>query len=442
MKKKIDSGLTAGKAAAVKIMLSKGDARYWLEESRLFKNHGAPDYCCRFTTLGRREHFGLGSANKKTAAAKASEIFKFIQLNGWDEALEKYKPGQTKSDDVTVGILIEQAAKHTTVRPQTFNAYAKAFRRIVSDIEKIGSRGKYEEREQGQSAWQKRVDAVSLKAVTPAKVNQWKVQRLRTIDTDPVAKRRGTVTVNSLIRNAGSLFGRKLLPQLDENLEIARPLPFEGVTLEKSPSLRYHSKIDAYAILAKARLELAESKTEAFKILLLALFCGLRRSEIDNLLWRSFDFSNSRLLVESTEYHQLKSEDSAGEIDLDDDLKALFQAWRRANPTSLFVVESDKPHKGQASARYYRCNSHFKYLLQWLRNQGVDSLKPLHTLRKEIGSIIASEHGIFEASRFLRHSDIRITSAIYADKKKVITPRAFDGILGTENSEPDSEGKS
>jgi hypothetical protein len=50
-------------------------------------------------------------------------------------------------------------------------------------------------------------------------------------------------------------------------------------------------------------------------------------------------------------------------------------------------------------------------------------------MRKEIGSIIASENGIFEASRYLRHSDIRITSAIYADKKKTVTPNAFAGLL-------------
>jgi hypothetical protein len=56
-------------------------------------------------------------------------------------------------------------------------------------------------------------------------------------------------------------------------------------------------------------------------------------------------------------------------------------------------------------------------------------MKPLHTMRKEIGSIIASENGIFEASRYLRHSDIRITSAIYADKKKTVTPKAFAGLL-------------
>ncbi len=50
-------------------------------------------------------------------------------------------------------------------------------------------------------------------------------------------------------------------------------------------------------------------------------------------------------------------------------------------------------------------------------------------MHKGIGSIIASENGIFEASRYLRHSDIRITSAIYADKKKVVTPKAFAGLL-------------
>ena len=35
-----------------------------------------------------------------------------------------------------------------------------------------------------------------------------------------------------------------------------------------------------------------------------------------------------------------------------------------------------------------------------------------------------------EASRYLRHADIHITSAFYADKKKTITPKAFAGLLG------------
>ncbi len=43
-------------------------------------------------------------------------------------------------------------------------------------------------------------------------------------------------------------------------------------------------------------------------------------------------------------------------------------------------------------------------------------------LRNEIRSVIASQYGIFEASRYLRHSDIRITAAFYADKKQRVIP--------------------
>jgi integrase len=199
--------------------------------------------------------------------------------------------------------------------------------------------------------------------------------------------------------------------------------------MEKGPSMRYVSKIDAYAILARSKEALAESEPEAYKTLLLALVCGLRRSEIDHLLWRAFDFGRSLLRVENTEYQQLKSEDSAGEIDLDQDTLQVFKGLRAKSPKSLFVIESPNPSRSTSVSRCYRCNAVFERVNAWLREQGVENAKPLHTMRKEIGSIIASEHGIFEASRYLRHSDIRITSAIYADKKKAVTPKVFAGLF-------------
>lgn len=449
MPDKIDSGLTAkSKPKKSTVVLSKSDSRYWLEKGRLFKNHGAADYSCRFTALKRREHFSLGSSNRRTAAAKAAEIYSFIQAQGWEATLERYKPSMADAiEETTVGMLIKEASRLSSARQQSLNAYTKAFRRIVSEIKGIKVQRKLKSSGGGIAEWHDLVDAVSLSAITPTVITAWKNQRLREVEADPLAKRRTIVTVNSLIRNSKALFNKKILPFIEQVIELPHPLPFEGVTMEKSPSMRYVSKLDPYALLASAKNDLAETNPEAFKIIILALVCGLRRSEIDNLLWRSFDFTNSLLRVETTEYHQLKSEDSSGEIDLDVDTLALFQRYRARNPTSLFVIESKAPARNPMNSRYYRCNAVFKEVLTWLRDQGVDSSKPLHTLRKEIGSVIASEHGIFEASRYLRHSDIRITSAIYADKKKAVTPKTFSGLLGnadksgggnsTDTSEPD-----
>jgi integrase len=280
---------------------------------------------------------------------------------------------------------------------------------------------------------------VKLESIKPADIVAWKNRRLRDAEGDPLTKRRAIVTVNSLIRNSKALFGKKILPFIENDFVIPRPLPFDGVTLEKPPSMRYVSRMDPYAILASAKEELAESDQEAFKVMILALVCGLRRSEIDNLLWRAFDFPNSTLRVETSEFHELKSEDSAGEIDLDADTLALFRGYRAKAPKSIFVIESPKLPLNKMQTRGYRCNAVFKTVLTWLRAQGVEASKPIHTLRKEIGSLIASEHGIFEASRYLRHSDIRITSAIYADKKKKVTPKTFAGLLGNPTAVEDGD---
>lgn len=433
----IDSGLTAdtGKATKKKVVLSR-DSRYWLEDGRLFKNHGAAEFSCRFTTLGRREHFNLGSQNKKRAAAKAAEIYSYIQANGWESALERYKPKPTAAALalVSLGELIETATKISSARRQTLEGYAKAFRLIVSEVRGISGDGKFDAYKGGVKKWRAKVDAVALDTITPADILAWKNKRLRAAESDPLAKRRAVVTVNSLMRNAKSLFGKKLLPFIEQSITLPRPLPFDGIALEKEPSLRYISKIDPIAIMAKAKEELAEKDPESFKVMILALVCGLRRAEIDNLLWRAFDFANSSMRVESSEFHELKSEDSAGKVDLDADTLALFLGYRAKKPKAVFVVESPLKHDSKAKAGRYRCNPVFKQVLEWLRKQGVDGHKPLHTLRKEIGSIIASEHGIFEASRYLRHADIHITSAFYADKKKTVTPTAFAGLLGNPSS--------
>jgi hypothetical protein len=79
------------------------------------------------------------------------------------------------------------------------------------------------------------------------------------------------------------------------------------------------------------------------------------------------------------------------------------------------VIESDQPPRLGATFTYYRCQEHFAFLIAWLRKHGIDNNKPLHTLRKEFGSQVCNAHGIYSASRALRHADIAVTSSYYTD---------------------------
>lgn len=410
---------------------SKADARYWLKGKRL-QFHDSPEYSARFQLAGRREWFPLGTPNKRGAASKAAEVYAFIQAHGMDAALQRYKPKPSTavSKAATIGDLIRVASECSNARRDTLDAYVKAIRRIVSEVKGIQDGRKFDAFKGGTAEWRERVDSIRVDSIAPADVLAWKNARLHEVGAKALQKRSATVTVNSLIRNAKSLLGKKLLPFIKQKIDLPAILPFEGITMEKAPSQRYSSKVDALALLARAKEELAEKDPEGYKVLILALVCGLRRSEIDHLLWRAFDFSSNLLRIEPSEYHELKSEDSSGEIDMDADVSRIFKSYRLNASKDLFVIRSKNPPRNQTKSRCYRCNETFARVNAWLRSQGVQNKKPLHTMRKEIGSIIASEEGIFAASRYLRHSDIRITNSIYTDKKKTITPKAFAGILG------------
>ena len=73
--------------------------------------------------------------------------------------------------------------------------------------------------------------------------------------------------------------------------------------------MRYTSRIDAGVLMRQAREELAESDPDSFLVMLLALAAGLRRGEIDRLLWRNVDVARGRIIIEESEHGQLKTED-------------------------------------------------------------------------------------------------------------------------------------
>ena len=171
--------------------------------------------------------------------------------------------------------------------------------------------------------------------------------------------------------------------------------------------------------MRQAREELAESDPDSFLVMLLALAAGLRRGEIDRLLWRNVDVARGRIIIEESEHGQLKTEDSRGTVDIDPRTVEILRGFQ-AKAQGQFVIEAKRAIAGGASRAWgnrYRCVTVFERVNRWLRAHGIEGHKALHTLRKEAGAIVVTREGIFAASQFLRHRDIAVTAAHYADKK-------------------------
>ncbi|MDB4627188.1 tyrosine-type recombinase/integrase [bacterium] len=407
---------------------AKTDVRYWKE--KVFKrDRGGSvdrDFTVQVQFRGRREKLPLGTPNKEVAAKRACDIYSTLHAEGWKPVLQKWKPSHTTqepSERPTVGDLFAAYESLSNVRPRTLAAYKKSFRMIVSRIARIESAEKYDACQGGAQRWQAEVDAVKLDTITPAKIEEWKVYAIKAAGKSPAKQCAAKTTVNSVIRSARSLFAKKRLRFIKERLILPTPLPFDDVALEKRQSAKYQSTIDATSLVASALTELSD-RPEELKIFLLALMCGLRKAEIDGLEWSAFDFDNRVLRIRETEDLQLKSLESAAEIDLEPEFVGRFKELE-LRASGRFVIESRSTER---TVRTERASLHFDRLNRWLRSHGVAAQKPLHELRKECGALVCARAGIYAASRFLRHRDITVTSQHYVDKKERITS-GLGGLL-------------
>ena len=345
-----------------RVSYAKTDSRYWL--SRVFrgaysqsgKRVALKSYSVRIQYRGHRHEFALGIANKQAASRKAAEIYVSLVGKGWEETLAIFalKPTQKREDEgeqrvATVGEFLDAVESIASVRPRTLSDYARAFRHIVSDIEKISSlvtQGKktkdirYDYRSGAREAWIAKINAVSLATLTPEKVQKWKLRYVKERGEDPVRCQTAKLSANSTMRQAKALFAPKILKFVGDVLLLPDPLPFAGVDFFPVRSTRYVSRIDPAVITQAAFRELRQQDVEAFKIFLFALGAGLRAGEIDCLLWRQVQLDRRVIVVEATEFHVPKA-DSSGEVDIDPELVALLREYH-ASASGAFVIESHR----------------------------------------------------------------------------------------------------
>lgn len=408
----------------------KSDERHW--QNRVFRqrhtNRSGTEYEDKTFSLqishkGIRKTFQLHTANKKLAGKKARDIYLLLKSKGWEETLEQYNPKAIDAIKVaTVGDLIRVYSEVADVPLKTSSNYARVFRSVVADIKKInGGKQRFDYINGGAEKWRAKVDAVKLSDITPSKVQKWKLSYVKKRSSDPVKEKSAKLTANSYIRYCRSLFSEKALPYLSKELELPTPLPFADVDLYPRQSAKYISSFNIEKLVITARKELPTiEQGQQWLIFLLAVSTGLRRNEIDKLTWKQINLDKNTISLGATKYFKPKSENSGTVVNMDADLVELLRAYR-AKATDVFVIEEGNPPRLSSRVVHYRANRHFKALIKWLRNNGVEARKPLHTLRKEAGSLVNQKYGLYAASHFLRHADIQVTSAHYVDNKEIIT---------------------
>jgi integrase len=404
--------------------IGKNSANYWISRLKKTKNSlgvESPHWSIQLQSGGTRRGFSTGTGNKEAAAKIAAGIYSDILIMGWDAALAKHRP--TNEPDpalpapvTSVGGWIDAVRKVSEANASTFNCYSCSLRKIVGDILAVDrSKKRFGPRKGGAGDYRAKIDATSLEVLTLSAVQKWRLEYVKRAKT-PAEERSRMTSCNSTIRQARSLFAAKILKFLPE-LRLPDPIPFHAVEFFPRQSAKYFSRINAKALLQEAHRELAKSDPPAFLAMLLALSAGLRKGEIDSLQWHQVDFNRQLIRVESTDSASLKTADSRDEVSIDENTVAILRGFH-VKKKGHFVIDGDGAASGPKKwGQNYRAGAVFDNLTAWLREHGVKARKPLHELRKELGALVTAEHGIYAASRVLRHSNVATTAAHYSDLK-------------------------
>jgi len=394
------------------------------------------DWSVRIKFNGIRKGFGLGSANKDVAAAKARDIYLSLVAQGWDATLREFeRPGLValpvaSKGEPTVGDFLKEVERTTQLKARTFRRYGQYFRMLAAFVGGVKDAcEKFNYRTGGRAEWLEKVDAVPLRAISPESAANWKLSYLSRGNGDPQKQVQVRRSFNAALRHCKSLFSKNVIYQ--PNFGVVLPkftikdgqrgdrqaFWFEALRFEKAGSMKFHAPagVTYESLLRAARKELKEQEPEAYKLLLLCLCAGLRRAEADTLLWSQLDAAESCVRIVRTEFIEPKH-DSGGMVYVDAALIKEFLSLKNGS-AGQFVVNSALEWKATTYLRY-RCQLHWETLNAWLKAKGITATKRVHEMRKLFGDAIVKRQGIFAGAAQLRHSSVQMTAAHYADPRQ------------------------
>jgi integrase len=383
------------------------------------------NYYARIQFCGRQRWFNTQTADLERAIGVALRFHELLCSTGdWEKAQQGLFPRKRSVvGALTVGAYIDGILQKSTKGERTLRIYAGKLRTLVTEVFAIAQPAGFRSpKNDAHRRWLDAVHRVALENITAEKVQQWRRRRLQTENMTPLKEQRARRTIQSILRNVKSLFApalRRLVPGEFPAAFFADSLPLEGARITP-----YLARIpDLRKFQAMAREELGNSadphRREAYKIILLALFVGMRRDEIDTLSWKQINLTAGRIAICTNEYTETKTHGSERTVDMPKWLCELLRREQESHPRDIFVIRSGVlPNLRLKTSHHYRCAGICAIACKWLRGKGIDARQPIHALRKEYGSEMNRCHGIYAASKGLGHSNIRMTCDYYVGQKE------------------------
>lgn len=206
------------------------------------------------------------------------------------------------------------------------------------------------------------------------------------------------------LRKVRSIFNKNFLHFLDAEKNIAPETFSHLVAYTPPPALTKPFRVSDYQIksIYEKGMACREEHPEFFKAFLLASSAGLRRSEILRLTWGNLFCFDGRAYV------VLEQTKSGFEQRVNIPLST-YEALTSMN------TGHQGPHEkviGGPNPTKLLDRKFIKFLREEI---GIVSDKPMHYLRKCLGAMLASKHGIYVASKTLRHASVTTTEKYYAD---------------------------
>jgi integrase len=409
--------------------MNKDSKAYW--KGKLFqaefkgpdgKPQLASNWTMRVSHGGLQRKITLPSPNQVEAAELAVKFYRTLKRSGSWETAEVSIGRVTASPGAscTVGDWVKAVSELNILNPRTLGSYVYALRWFAREhLGASGSKKRFDAKGDGAKQWHAKLDSVPLIDLSPERIQRIVDRFVHAEAGNPLEKRRAATSVRSFVRNAKAMFSKGILKRLPCPLV---PTPFTGVELPEVGPMRYVSQVDVGALLIQARENLREQKPALWVAFLLAFTAGLRRREMDTLTWPQVRFEKGTIWIRSSETFQAKTDGAEDEIFIDETVMTELKWWQNHPDCKSEYVLPGLP-KMPVDPRDYRCDSTvFTQLLSWLREQGVNGDKPIHTLRKEFGSFIAANGDIHVAQKQLRHSQISTTASYYAENRRRVAP--------------------